>query len=296
MKISVIAGVLAALVLAVVPGAASAQAPTACPSSFTVLHDDKIGALSVPAGHYRLTASGLSCDAASDRFRQFLEDFDGRLPRPWTLDADTATFTGGSASFSIARMSAPSGGGGGRHPATGTLCPGTFEVLHDDRIGSFRVPAGAYTIQLLAHGNLSCAQATGRLSAFLQDFDGRLPRPWVLDPVTGTFLRGSANSGFRIAPASTPSGGGGGATHPAGSLCPGTFRILHNARIGTLRLPAGRYQVTLAASQRPTCAAASRLLAGFLERGRTTGPWRLNATTATFSRPSRAGFRIKPVR
>ncbi len=169
-------------------------------------------------------------------------------------------------------------------------------MLHNDRIGSFQVPAGAYTIQLLAHGNLSCAQATGRLSAFLQDFDGRLPAPWVLDPTTGTFLRGSANSGFRIAPATTPNGGGGGGgTHPAGRLCPGTFRVLHDDRIGSLRLNAGRYRVTLAASRRPSCAAASQQLARFLQRGQVTRPWRLNTTTATFSRPSGAGFRIKPV-
>jgi hypothetical protein len=293
MKTSLIAGVLAALALAAAPSVASAQVPAACPSTFTVLHDDSIGALAVPAGHYQLTATGISCAAASDRFRQFLEDFDGRLPRPWTLDAGTATFNAGSASFSIARVSTPGGGGGGKHPATGTLCPGTFEVLHDDHIGSFDVPAGDYTVTLLSVGPLSCSRATSRLAAFLQDFDGRLPAPWVLDPVTGSFLRGSANAGFRIAPAITPSGGGG--THPAGRQCAGTFRVLHNDRIGALRLPAGRYRVTLAASRRPTCAAASRLLASFLQRQRPTRPWRLRASTATFSRPSGAGFRVKPV-
>jgi hypothetical protein len=294
MKTSLIAGVLAALALAVAPTMASAQVPAACPATFTVLHNDSIGAFSVPAGHYQLTATGISCHAASDRFRQFLEDFDGRLPRPWRLDAASATFSGGGASFSIARVTTPSGGGGGRHPATGTHCPSTFQVLHDDHIGSFEVPAGPYTVTLLSVGPLSCAQATRLLAGFLQDFDGRLQSPWVLDQATGTFLRGSASVGFRIDPAARPSGGGGG-THPAGRRCPGTFRVQHNDRIDRLRLSAGPYRVTLAASRRPTCAAASRLLARFLQRGQTTRPWRVRASTATFSRPSGAGFRVKPV-
>ena len=72
--------------------------------------------------------------------------------------------------------------------------------------------------------------------------------------------------------------------------------MLHDDRIGRLRLPAGRYRITLAASRRPGCAAAARLLATFLERpsGRLPRPWRLNAASARFSRPGGAGFRIEP--
>jgi hypothetical protein len=64
-----------------------------------VLHDDRIGALSLPAGDYRLTVADearLSCAHAADLFRQFLEDFDGRLPAPWRLDVAARSWASGS--------------------------------------------------------------------------------------------------------------------------------------------------------------------------------------------------------
>jgi hypothetical protein len=291
------AGLAAAAAVAAAPAAASA-APATCPATFTVLHDDRIGPVSVPAGHYSLTVADparLTCAHAADLFRQFLEDFDGRLPSPWRLDAATATFTGASgAAFSFAPAAMPSGGGGGQHPATGLICPGAFQVLHNDRIGSFQVPAGYYTLTLLSAGPLTCAQATSRFAAFLLDYDGRLPVPWLLDPQTATFMRGGALVGFRIQPAVTPPPNP--PAPPIGGLrCPATFRVLHNDRIGSLRIRRGRYWVTRTAAGNPTCAASTRLLASFLQRGRLPKPWRLKASTGTFLRPSGAGFSIKRV-
>ena len=116
------------------PAAASAQtgAPAACPASFQVLHDDKIGSLSLPAGPYTVTlrdSATLSCAQASDYFRQFLEDWDGKLPRPWRYSVQgtgLGTFRRGSSSvgFSVAPGSGGGGGGGGHHPI-GAACPGT---------------------------------------------------------------------------------------------------------------------------------------------------------------------------
>src|SRR5919199_2571928 len=80
------------------PGTAH-SAPLRCPGTFQVLHDDHIGKLSLPEGPYVidvLDSSRLSCDEASDLFRQFLEDFDGKLARPWVLDVSTRTFQRGS--------------------------------------------------------------------------------------------------------------------------------------------------------------------------------------------------------
>jgi hypothetical protein len=288
---------VAAAAAGAAPAAASA-APATCPATFTVLHDDRIGALSLPAGSYQLTVSDstrLTCAHAADLFRQFLEDFDGRLPFPWTLDAATSTFSAGNGiAFQVAPASG--GGGGGQHPATGLHCPGFFQVMHNDRIGSFRVPAGSYTVTLLSAGPLTCAQATNRFARFLQDYDGRLPGPWLLDRRTGTFLRGASLVGFRIEPAVTPLPG---PTPSSGGLrCPATFRVLHDDRIGALRIPRGRYWITRTAAGRPTCAATTRLFARFLQRpdGRLPKPWRLQASTATFLRPSGSGFSIKPVR
>ena len=105
-----------------------------------------LGTYAVPAGAYRITVldpAGLSCANASDLLRQFLEDFNGTLPAPWTLNASTGTFTSGPGQgFSIALAGPPAGGGGGRSPATGVTCPTTFSVLHDDHIGSMTVPRG----------------------------------------------------------------------------------------------------------------------------------------------------------
>ncbi len=287
------AGLLAAAIVAVTPAAASA-APATCPATFAVQHDDRIGSVAVPAGNYKLIvadATRLSCAHAADLFRQFLEDFDGRLPFPWTLDATTSTFSAGNGNaFQFVRTGTPSGGGGGPR------CPGVFRVMHNDRIGTFAVPAGEYTVTLLSVGPLTCTQATTRFAAFLRDYDGRLPSPWTLDPQTATFTRGAALAGFRIEPAVNPLPG---PTPSSGGLrCAATFRVLHNDRIGALRVPKGRYWVTRTSAGRPTCPAATRLLAGFLQRpdGRLAKPWRLKASTGTFLRPSGSGFSIKPVR
>jgi hypothetical protein len=299
---ALLAAAAIAAVVAIFAVPASAAVPTTCPATFTVLHDDHIGSMQIPAGPYTVTVldpSRLSCAEASDRFRQFLEDWDGDLPAPWTLDAATATFTGAQgAGFRIARASAPSGGGGGQYPATGTRCPGSFQVLHNDRIGSFRIPKGDYTVTLLSLGRISCAGASNRLAAFLQDFDGRLPNGWRLDPETGTFTRrGSTNYGFRIKPAATSQPGGGGTVYPAGRVCGGTFRVLHDDHIGALQLPKGRYRITLRPTGRPSCAQASRDLARFLDdpNGKLPKPWRVNAATGTFTGRTGVGFRIKPV-
>ena len=296
LKRLVAVGAFALTVAAIAPALASAAPPQVCTATFSVLHDDQIGALAVPAGTYSITVADpavLTCAEASDWFRQFLEDFDGKLPFPWTVDVPTATFSArGGAAFQIVRVGGPSGGGG-QHPATGLRCPGVFEVQHNDRIGTFAVPAGNYTVTLVSVGPLTCVQAMRRFAAFLQDFDGRLPAPWLLDPQTGTFER-SPTSGFRIEPNVGPVPGGG-ATYPEGRQCPGTFRVLHNDRIGALRLPAGRYRITLAPSRRPTCGTASQLLTDFLARpsGKLPGAWQVSAASGTFSGPGEAGFRIK---
>ena len=197
---------LSAAAIAAAPAAASA-APAACPSTFSVLHDDQIGTLAVPAGAYQLTVSDpalLPCAHAADLFRQFLEDFDGKLPAPWRLDAATLTFSGAAGiSFSIATAATPSGGGG-QHPATGLRCPGVFQVMHNDHIGVFTVPAGSYTVTLLSAGPLTCDQAMSNFARFLRDYDGRLQGLWLLDWQNGTFIRGTWRVGFRVEPAVNP--------------------------------------------------------------------------------------------
>jgi len=293
---------LAVVVALLVPAPAMAQDQgSPCASTFDVLHDDQIGRLSLVAGPYTISVrGGLSCAEASSLFRQFLEDWDGRLPRPWVLNVGTATFTrgsGGLTGFSVARAGGHSGGGGGGSHGQ-FACPASFTVLHTDHIGSFVIPNGPYRITLLSAGNISCSQASALFARFLQDFDGVLPRPWLLDPATGTFRRGATGVGFRVKPFGGPvPPNGGGDRHPAdGARCPGTFRVLNNDRIGSLRLPRGPYIITVLRGANLSCQGASRLFAQFLQDvdGVLASPWRLNAQTGTFTRGrSSTGFRVK---
>jgi hypothetical protein len=296
---------LALAVVGLVATSAPARAAEAtCPATFHVLHDDHIGQLALPAGHYRITLlddARMSCARASNLFREFLEDFDGRLPSRWRVIARRSEFRFGTSrvGFRVARVATPSGGGGGgRHPATGRVCPGTFSVLHNDHIGRLSLPRGQYRITLLAQGRLSCQRAARLFARFLQDFDGRLPRPWRLDVATATFSR-AHHVGFRVKRAR--GGGGGGGRHPGGNAqrCRGTFRVLHNDRIGRLRLPAGQYRITVRKPNRLGCTRAFNLFRRFLEdfEGNLPGNWRVKPRTGTFLRGSSGvGFRVKLVR
>ena len=296
---------LVALALAVTAWAcapaASAQTTGAasCPGTFEVLHNDSVGALYLPAGPYAiavLSPSTLSCPDASELFREFLEDYDGRLAGGWRVDPGTATFTRGNRGFRVtaAGPTPPT-------PPSSRVCPSYFTVLHNDRIGSFAIRKGRYRITLLSAGRISCAQASSDFAEFLQDFNGILPRPWFVDPSTGTFMRRSRYVGFRIKRWSGPlPPNGGGGRHPStGGKCPGTFRVVHDDRIGRLLLPRGRYLIT--AFGNVSCALASKQLASFLDddyTGMLPRPWRLQVRTGTFARGngSKNGFRVKPAR
>jgi hypothetical protein len=300
---------VAVLLLAVLaPMPAPAQAQGEC-ATFEVLHDDRIGGVEFPAGSWRMHASGdVSCAEASDLFARFLEDFDGRLPKPWRVRESILTLCCHPVDFR--RGDGPDGffvwsdgtrvDGGGRHPRSGTRCPGTFTVLHDDRVGRRWIPGGHYRITLLSTPKTTCARAAALFARFLADFDGVLPRPWALDVPTATFRRGTSQVGFRIKPyAETPTAGSGSGSHPRHSklLCPFPFNVLHDDRIGKLRLPRKQYRITRLSRDSLSCQAAATRLRRFLgdSDGMLPPPWKLNVQTATFTRgPASAGFRVKP--
>jgi hypothetical protein len=247
-----LAGLVAVGAVALAFAGPARAAPQTCPGTFHVLHNDAIGSFQVPEGQYTITVlddAQLSCAAASDWFRQFLEDYNGRLQRPWVLNRGNSTFTRGRGSttgFRIARTDTPSGGGtSGHYPVSSLTCPGYFRVLHNDHIGRLNVPAGQYRITLLAAGQLTCSRAASLFASFLQDYNGVLARPWRLDVQTATFSS-NYNVGFRVKEAvgepaqPTPVG-----RHPSdGTRCPGFFEVENNDRIGDLMLPAGNYIIT----------------------------------------------------
>lgn len=291
-----------ALVALALP-ATSASAATRCPAPFHVLHDDHIGAMSLPAGWYTVTVNRISCAQASRLFAQFLQDYDGHLAFPWWANARTRTFTRGNGPvrFSVRRGRYTPAPPAPPTPANPTTCPGTFSVLHNDRIGPLRFPRGAYQLRLLGPG-VGCQRASQLFAQFLDDFEGDLPAPWMLgappgNSVGGTFndfRDGTAFSALRVGRGT----GGGGNTPQGGTRCPGTFQVLNNDNIGSLYLPRGPYIVSLLQGDTITCAQASRFFTRFLNATRVPRGWVLDAETATFTRRSNGsvGFRVKPAR
>ena len=206
-KIRIFLLALAVAGLAAVP-AASAQAPAAgaagkCPQ-FRVLHNDTISGVKFPAGPYNMVTSLMSCTQSTTYFQQFLAA--GRVPSGWKVAIIPGTqkrrFTklGTKVDFQAtpATESAPGPG------ATGAFsCPGTFHVLHNDRIGRMSLPAGRYQITLLSSQvqvtGLTCQVASNDFAIFLrQDWSGALPSPWYANSSTKTFYRGSPDVGFRV--------------------------------------------------------------------------------------------------
>ena len=167
------------------------------------------------------------------------------------------------------------------HPPSRRVCPGYFTVLHNDRIGSFNIPAGDYRITppLPRRG----LRAGGRVSRSSCRTGTAISSPWHLDPGTGTFQRGR-HIGFRIKPYVDANEDRQG-RHPSGgqSKCPATFRVLHNDTIGKLQLPKGPYNVWVKGI---SCKRSTTLFADFLEdtSGVLPRPWRLSVSTGTFRR------------
>lgn len=280
----------AALLLVLLAAPSGARAATTRPTfscpTFSVLHDDHIGRLSLPAGTYAVSVSGgLSCGASTPLFAEFLADFDGVLPRPWSyrvLGRGRGVFRSSSgASFTVSRR------GSGPKPSGDLTCAGQIVLPGTDRIGALVLAKGSYRLTRLTP-RISCGRAQALFASFLQDFDGRLPGGWVVLPQSGAFVNGAVNYGFRIKRQ------GGGGHHPTNETrCGPTFRVVHNDFIGRLKLPAGNYAIFVRAL---TCATASTLFASFLNRpdGSLPPPWRLNAATGTFTRGSGpARFRVK---
>ena len=74
---------------------------TRCPATFRVLHNDRIGALSFPAGPYRVSIykdSNITCPQSTQLFAAFLQRPDGSLPTPWVINVATGSFRRGQSS------------------------------------------------------------------------------------------------------------------------------------------------------------------------------------------------------
>lgn len=311
MRLLLLATVFALGVLGTAAGQAAA-APLNCPSTFQVEHDDSIGKLILPAGAYLIKVSDprrLTCEKAAADFAEFLSDYDGQLRRPWTAATGSAVFTRGADSntgFSVRRVGAAPAPTNPVVPVvnpTSNACPGLFSVQHDDHIGALSIPEGPYRVTLLSPQGLTCAAAFTQFARFLQDYDGKLTRPWLVNNTTGTFRRGKGSPvGFRIKPATgiqpQPRRGGKFPGKGQPGECPGTFRVLNPDRINSLQLPAGRYLTFALKGSGLNCRQVSSLFSRFLSARRQVAPkpWKVNAGNGIFTNGKRPGFRVKPSR
>jgi hypothetical protein len=190
---------LAALTMTAAAPASAANCPT-----FRVLHDDRIGQASFPAGNYEVKVkAGLSCEEASKRFARFLEDWDGNLPKPWRVVAEgngKASFTQGDRpGFSVEQVEEASDGG---NTLLGKLCPGSFTVNAGSRVGPLLFLKGQYLVYIPARSAISCRRASVLFTRFLAAPGGTLPFPWRLKNQTATFYKPAhpERSAFRIEP------------------------------------------------------------------------------------------------
>jgi hypothetical protein len=194
--------VVAALLVVLLGGGTGAAAATSC-SGFRVLHDDRIGPAVLPAGNYTITpSSGFACAAASKLFTRFLADYDGVLPKPWTVVAEgsgKASFKrGGAAGFSVSRSS---GGGEEGSSSLGVLCNGSFTVNSGARVGPLFFPKGGYLLYIPSRSAISCNRASVLFTRFL-GAGGMLPPPWRTIAQTATFYKPAhpQRSAFRVEP------------------------------------------------------------------------------------------------
>jgi hypothetical protein len=201
--------------------------------------------------------------------------------------------TGAVASFAlVAALSSSSAAA-----KAGTNCP-TFQVLHNDRIGKAILPAGTYNVRPGHRSNLSCLRTSALFTRFLEDYDGVLPHHWRVVPIRSgrvKFTKGNGRS-FRVIHTSASTGEG---SSPLGSLCPGSFHVLHDDHIGPLDFPRGYYQFYIPRRSVITCTQASKKFAHFLDipSGKLPNGWGLRSQRAVFFRkndPRRKRFRVDP--
>jgi hypothetical protein len=200
----ILASFACALLAALAALTAAAPASAASCPTFRVLHNDRIGPASLPAGNYEVKVkAGLSCEEGSKLFARFLQDWDGNLPKPWRVVAEEngkASFTrGDQPGFSVELVEKASDGG---NPALGKLCPGTFTVNAGSRVGPLFFAKGRYLIYIPAGSGISCRRGSILFTRFLAAPGGTLPYPWRLLNQTATFYKPAhpARSAFRIEP------------------------------------------------------------------------------------------------
>ena len=80
-------------------------------------------------------------------------------------------------------------------PGDRVICPGTFQVLHSDKIGKLELPAGAYRITVR---RMSCQDASDKFRRFLSIPSGNLPDNWEVRVNKAKFRNAVNGQSFRV--------------------------------------------------------------------------------------------------
>jgi hypothetical protein len=168
-------------------------------------------------------------------------------------------------------------------------CP-NFTVLHNDSIGKVKFPQGQYTV---APKGVTCKNSAILFARFLDDYDGILPDGWTVtagSPIVfkkaGT-TESIAVKRTTVAPPNAPG------NDIQNGKCPGNFTVLHNDKIGALKLKAGQYQIT---TKGLFCWFDVQKLAYFLdynESGKLPSPWTVVPALNKIQRSPNHYFRLK---
>lgn len=169
-------------------------------TTFTVLHNDTSGGVTLPHGQYRITSSALTCTTASAFFKTFLQKYNKSIPG-WKANVrgiGNAKYTRNSngTNFTVAKIKPASGGGGGGSGSS--RCTGTtFTVLHNDRSGGVTLPRGTYQ---LTSSTFTCSSASAFFKTFLQKYSKSIPG-WsskIYGVGNARYTRGSNGTNFTV--------------------------------------------------------------------------------------------------
>jgi len=187
------------------------------------------------------------------------------------------------------------GGGINKAKADPVACT-DYELRYNGRIGKVDFPKDNYAVTGINNEKIVCDYALENFQIFLQNFYGKTTRPWVMsskveDEVrTTTFRRGKKSKvGFTIV-SSIPS-----ATNPPikeAKACKGSYRFKKATTIGSFKIPKGSYRLGPVDADSFSCGKSAKKFKTFLKRGRLSSDWKLERSSATFSKrgESRSGF------
>ena len=192
---------VAVLSVAVMLAAASIFAASAVASSsasckgisFTVLHNDHSGGVTLPHGQYNITSPNLSCSTASSYFKTFLDKYNGKIPG-WT----GKQFKPGYGKYSKNKSKLNFTVKLTKKLGSSASCKGiSFTVLHNDHSGGVSLPAGQYNI---TSPNLSCSAASKYFKTFLDKYNGKIPG-WTakqFKPGNGKYSKNKSKLNFTV--------------------------------------------------------------------------------------------------